>query len=1148
MEYSKEIQALQLNELRRDQLSHLAVACRHLRANQNTDAQRILRKLLSQPLPFLVEVLASSLDRVASGSLSFIAAEHEVICATGMDGLSQESLVTVKHAVKVILKYENDLIQSIKVNLQEEHRLARERDAKERARKEREKREAHLAAEARRQKQEKKIQALLAYTEHGIRIHWQKENSQLAELIEEGAISSDIAAAKRKLVVEWLKSHQFRIPTEEQLEFIIDTHHSIRVTARAGSGKTETVAIKILFLLHYVGIAPYHILALVFNVEAREDLTRRIRDLEHKAGFSTKGPYAVMNFDRLARGVVQPQAKILKGSELSKKIKELVHFFLRGQNENSELIKQFMLTSFQADWNKWLQNNERYSLDQLDQLRGHLMEEAIDGTPLKSKGEKRIADFLFEHSVDYKYEYPWRTDRGVVIYPDFYLPQLKLVIEYWGMEGDKDYDDSAEFKRRYWNKKPGYTLIEIFPHHLSGLSPDFLNGREDDYRAITELIKQALNENGCADIELRRLSDEELLDKLKKRIELEFEKLLNTSLTRLGQRCRTNADVVALVSRYQTQEAAERQFVDLLPVIDQAYRDLLSGNHATDFAQLKWACIDLLDHGISSFTVEKRTVRVYPDRLRYVFIDEFQDFSELYQAIVLSLIKHANGAVVNAVGDDWQMINRFAGSDLSLFHGFSESFPRPRELKLTTNFRSSSQVVDFCNAVMKGQGAPAQVANHLKDVKGRVAQVALSNLRLTDAEEIYFKSDPTISSLLRLIPACINQLQFNELIVNAEASHEGTEVLKPFFYLLSRTNYPQGLKVSAEDFRFIKKAKGRGLGFLDAFLVSVYEKELLPASIRALTAHRSKGKEAEVVLLLAPEQYPLIHPTSSFLGIFGDDLVTIIDDERRLFYVACSRARQWLFLLTFAPEKLPSYLPTHLLESFDWSEAPYVRKVPAGFYKVEITNQAGERNALYNNMHRLKEELGFSYIEDNGIPIRWQQLENSLEEVGRYVAELVDEFRKTRLQLTLFDAAGGICFQWPGPVDPLDFLAACQVSESSSQTDQPERAGGMASEDQVFIDPLCNSIYEYFLDPHHRLQHFKPESGYELMQSGLVVAEAELAWPRQKAAIVLTVDDYEQFIDNGWRVWITTSESDEQTDHMELIDLPVVLTYLRSVP
>jgi hypothetical protein len=105
----------------------------------------------------------------------------------------------------------------------------------------------------------------------------------------------------------------------------------------------------------------------------------------------------------------------------------------------------------------------------------------------------------------------------------------------------------------------------------------------------------------------------------------------------------------------------------------------------------------------------------------------------------------------------------------------------------------------------------------------------------------------------------------------------------------------------------------------------------------------------------------------------------------------------------------------------------------------------------------------------------------------------------------------------------------------------------MTSEEKVFVDPLCKSIYEYFLDPHHSLQQFKPEMGYELMQSGLVVAEAELAWPRQKAAIVLTADDYEQFIDNGWRVWITTSESDEQTDHMQLIDFPEVLTHLRGV-
>ena len=998
--------------------------------------------------------------------------------------------------------------------------------------------------EALRQAQ-KRIKTALCLTEHGLRVHWQKSDCEIAAQIGQPDNPECIGIVRKELALSWLESNHFRFPTDEQLEFIIDTHHSIRVTARAGSGKTETVATKILFLLHFIGLSPDHILALVFNVEARDDLINRIEDLEAKAGLPPKGPYAIMNFDRLARGVVQPKANILKERELSQKIKELVNFFLSDECEHSELVKQFMLISFEADWDKWLSNNERYTLDQLDQLRTLLMEEAIDGTLVKSKGEKRIADFFYEHNIDYRYEYPWRTDDGVVIYPDFYLPQQKLIIEYLGMHGDKDYDESSEFKRRYWDTKPGYKLVEIFPYQLNGLSPNFLQGREEDYAAITGLIKQALIEQGCGDIELRKLSDEELLAKLKKRISMEVEKLFSTSLARLGQRCRSNADVISLVNSYKTSDEAERYFINLLPAIDQTYRDLLLANNATDFAELKWNCIDLIEQGISSFAVEKGTVQVYPARLRYIFIDEFQDFSEVYQRIIHSLLHHANDAVVNAVGDDWQMINRFAGSDLSLFHGFSDAFPRTKNLTLTTNFRSSPQVVEFCNALMKGQGAQANVADHLKEVNGRVVQVSLSNLQLTDAEEHYFNADPIISSLLRLIPACISQLDLNEQIAKAVATNQGVEGLKPFFYVLTRTNYPKGLKIGADHFRFIKKATGRTLKFLNQFLVNVYKRELFPTGIRALTAHRSKGKEAEVIFLLAPEQFPLIHPSSAFLGIFGDDLNTIIDDERRLFYVACSRARRWLFLLTFAPAKQPDYLPKHLLEIFNWDEAPYVRKVPDGRYKIEITNQKDEFNALFSNTEKLRDCWGFNFKKDKGVPIRWQNLEHGLPEVARYLMQLIREFQDAKLRWVLFDAVGEICFQWPGPIDPIAFLDASLEAEANTQAEQPPIAPVVDNGERLYIDPLCQSVYEYFLDPMHSLQSFRPQAGFELSESGLVVAQAELAWPEYKSAVVLAVEDYVNFIDRGWRVWLAAIDDDNQSSHEEILELPTLLAHLR---
>jgi hypothetical protein len=302
-----QIRAIGGNKMSSNNLNDLAEVCSNFLARKKkTFSAKILCDLAEQNLPEPVQQFCSILIDSASGLISATAAETKEIQTIGHDRDRPRNGISVKEAVDIVIRY-----QPVR-----------------------------------------RVQDHFSYTEHGVRTRWQQDNSQIAEALGDFVSEEDVSLARRILALDWLEKSQLRSPTEEQLEFIIDSYHSIRVTARAGSGKTETVATKILFLLHYVGIAQYHILALVFNVEARDDLIQRIRDLENKAGFSTKGPYAVMNFDRLARGVVQPQANILKGSELSKKIKELVYLFLSEKNENSELIQQFMLTSFQADWNK----------------------------------------------------------------------------------------------------------------------------------------------------------------------------------------------------------------------------------------------------------------------------------------------------------------------------------------------------------------------------------------------------------------------------------------------------------------------------------------------------------------------------------------------------------------------------------------------------------------------------------------------------------------------------------------------------------------------------------------------------------------------------------------------------------------------------
>ena len=88
---------------------------------------------------------------------------------------------------------------------------------------------------------------------------------------------------------------------------------------------------------------------------------------------------------------------------------------------------------------------------------------------MKSFGEKVIANFLFEHDIGYRYERAilWN---GVNYCPDFTIFNGRtggIVIEYFGLKGDPDYDVMSEAKRSYWRHSPGWELIEFFPFQLA---------------------------------------------------------------------------------------------------------------------------------------------------------------------------------------------------------------------------------------------------------------------------------------------------------------------------------------------------------------------------------------------------------------------------------------------------------------------------------------------------------------------------------------------------------------------------------------------------------------------------------------------------------------------------------------------------------
>ena len=113
----------------------------------------------------------------------------------------------------------------------------------------------------------------------------------------------------------------------------------------------------------------------------------------------------------------------------------------------------------------------------------------LHGEIVKSKGEERLADFLFQIGIRYRYEprvyaYPKsdryrRSSHGRIIgRPDFLLTDYNILVEYWGMASVPDPIDRANYQKKMAEKKNlyhqnGYKLISFYSTDLDNLDSEF---------------------------------------------------------------------------------------------------------------------------------------------------------------------------------------------------------------------------------------------------------------------------------------------------------------------------------------------------------------------------------------------------------------------------------------------------------------------------------------------------------------------------------------------------------------------------------------------------------------------------------------------------------------------------------------------------
>jgi len=296
-------------------------------------------------------------------------------------------------------------------------------------------------------------------------------------------------------------------------------------------------------------------------------------------------------------------------------------------------------------------------------------------------------------------------------------------------------------------------------------------------------------------------------------------------------------------------------------------------------------CIDLEEHmkiqGLRDYTDQvldtinffKKNNSEIPE-FDYILVDEYQDVNAMQVELLDLLISKNKEINLFAVGDPRQSIFGWRGSDINYIINFEEKYPNSEVINLTKNYRSSERIVEFMNHSIKTM----KIAD-LESANNKESEINLSDFDSEEEEQIY---------VLRKIKDYISKgISGDEIFVLARTNRQLNELSNR----LKASNISHVLKTDE-----LKKPVIGNKG-----------------DVTLATIHAIKGLEAGIVFVIGCNElnfpckasdHPIIEVVK--LGMQGYDKE---EEERRLFYVAISRAKEKLFL-SYSGKK-----PTYFINS-----------------------------------------------------------------------------------------------------------------------------------------------------------------------------------------------------------------------------------------
>ena len=607
------------------------------------------------------------------------------------------------------------------------------------------------------------------------------------------------------------------------------------VVAAAGSGKTRTLIARVRYLLER-GVAPINILAVTFTNKATEEMEDGLKQMSVPVADQGSGGVTVSTLHALGKLIVQAATPGPLSIADEHWTNSLVASALRDARESRDQQLSNLYVNAILNFHR--------DLDERTPALGEdLTYRTRRGEQVRSIGERIIADFLLTHQVPYKYEATasWaQVGAGRSAYhPDFTLLDTGVCIEYWGIDRAGNVAGNWSTSSSDYGKGMAWKRREFSRTGKKLVEFYDYERREGTLEAVLETrltgASVQLRSMTLAGLE-RILGDTKYIGSVIERQLAEF--IENARSFRMSTE--------QILQRLKSATPRVHHFGNLGLAVLQRYERELASEGRIDFSDMLHRAADIVEKGGSSLP-----------KFSHVLVDEFQDTSWSMARLVNALVG-TNRAHLFAVGDDWQAIYGFAGGDVDHIVNFESHFGPASRTMLDTNYRSPVTIV---------QAGAALIAHN----QGQIPKhVVVSSHERGEAfiHEVPDDDSAIITKTIQLVQDECKRFGPDEILV------------------LSRTNHIiDGIR---------KGCQSSGIPVANPVRDT--------SGVRILSAHKAKGLEANVVVIANASDHLFGFPSK----MENSDVLEPVRmsagngpaEERRLFYVAVTRARKRLHLIS----------------------------------------------------------------------------------------------------------------------------------------------------------------------------------------------------------------------------------------------------------